>query len=151
MLGPPTLHIPAYSCSPLIEHTTRRHAGHSKLSYAILRWLIGTLRPAFPRRVRAYYAKGSYTDGTDVPPSAIDLTIVFKDRFLSDHERRHAVHAFATAPGTVEPDVDIVDEAELAGGVEPSPASRALPGHRRRPRSQRYGPNFAPFRRGFLG
>ena len=52
----------------------------------ILRGVIGIFESVFPDRIRGYYLTGSYTDGTAVPASDIDVDILFIDNFISREE-----------------------------------------------------------------
>jgi len=54
----------------------------------LLRGVVGLVEAAFPRRVRAYYLTGSYADATAVEASDLDLTVVFRGRFLAGEEAR---------------------------------------------------------------
>lgn len=69
---------------------------------------------AFPQRIRSYYVEGSYADGTEVPTSDVDLTIVFKDRFGDDTERNRAAQVAdrCAAMSSVELDVEIAYQDE---------------------------------------
>lgn len=52
----------------------------------ILRGVIGIFESVFPDRIRGYYLTGSYTDGTAVPASDIDVDILFIDNFISQRK-----------------------------------------------------------------
>jgi predicted nucleotidyltransferase len=61
--------------------------GHERID-AVLRGIVGIWEMAFPGRIRAYYLTGSYSDGTALPTSDIDLSILFRGGFT--HEREEA-------------------------------------------------------------
>lgn len=42
----------------------------------LLRGVIGRFEAAFPARIRCHYLKGSYTDGSAVATSDLDLAVV---------------------------------------------------------------------------
>ncbi len=52
----------------------------------LLRGVIDRFETAFSARIRCHYLKGSYTDGSAVSTSDLDLAVVFKDKFGSDLE-----------------------------------------------------------------
>jgi len=52
----------------------------------ILRGVIGVWESAFPDRIRGYYLTGSYSDGSAMPTSDLDLYILFKDSYLGSPE-----------------------------------------------------------------
>lgn len=56
----------------------------------ILRGVIGIFESVFPNRIRGYYLTGSYTDGSAVPASDIDVDILFIDNFISLEENEKA-------------------------------------------------------------
>lgn len=89
---------------------------------AILRGLIEAVEAAFPDRVRGYYLKGSYTDGSAVATSDIDLTIVFKGAALVDAEAERAQRlGEACSQGSpARIDLDAVNERCLRQEVAPS-------------------------------
>lgn len=67
----------------------------------LLRGVVGLVEAAFPRRVRAYYLTGSYADATAVEASDLDLTVVFRGRFLAGEAARFRelrVHCQALCP-----------------------------------------------------
>jgi len=53
--------------------------------------LIGIFEHVFPNRVSGYYLLGSYANGTALPSSALDMVMLFKDRFHTQHEFDTAV------------------------------------------------------------
>ena len=53
----------------------------------IIRGVISLLEFHFPARIRGYYLEGSYADGSAVPTSDIDLSVIFKAT-LSDEEEQ---------------------------------------------------------------
>jgi len=103
----------------------------------IMRAVIGIFDMAFPGRLRSCYIDGSYADRTETPRSDIDATIVFKDRFADDAERDRAVQltSYSAALSSLELDVEVTDDAQVAAGVYPSlkGASLCLYGEDRRP------------------
>lgn len=103
-----------------------------------VRALLGRLEDAFPGRLRSCYVEGSYADGSAVATSDIDLTIVFKERFAGAEEREQATRLVADCAtrSPVELDIDLTDEAGLAGGVYPAlkEAGRCLYGEDQRAR-----------------
>ena len=86
-----------------------------------LRDAVSSFEAAFPGRVRGYYVEGSRADRTGVTSSDLDLTIVFRDRFIDEAERARARSVAASCAGRspVELDVVFLDEASLAGGADP--------------------------------
>jgi hypothetical protein len=98
--------------------------------------LMGIYETAFPGRIRSCYVEGSYADGTELTTSDIDLTLVFKDRFTSAAEHEHAARLaeHCAAVSSVEIDIQLADDAELAKGVYPAIkfASRCVYGEDRR-------------------
>jgi len=84
--------------------------------------IIGLFDLAFPGRLRSCYIDGSYADGTETARSDIDVTIVFKDRFADDAERDRAVRlaGYSAALSSLELDVEVTDDAQVAVGVYPS-------------------------------
>jgi hypothetical protein len=63
--------------------------GHERID-TILRGLVGIWEMAFPDRVRAYYLTGSYSDGTAMPSSDVDLSVLFRDGFTHVEEESAA-------------------------------------------------------------
>jgi hypothetical protein len=57
---------------------------------AVLRGVIGVFEQVFPERVRGYYLTGSYADGSAMPSSDIDLTILYHGRTLGEQDERAA-------------------------------------------------------------
>jgi predicted nucleotidyltransferase len=53
--------------------------------------LIAIFEHLFPNRVAGYYLLGSYANGTALPSSDLDLVMLFRDRFASEHEFTTAV------------------------------------------------------------
>jgi predicted nucleotidyltransferase len=89
---------------------------------AMLRGVVGIFEPMFADRIRSYYVEGSYADGTEVPTSDLDLTIVSKDRFRDNAERDTAAQLAGHCAGLSGVELDIVlrDDGQLAEGVYPS-------------------------------
>ncbi len=89
---------------------------------AIIRGVIGIFETAFAGRIRSCYVEGSYADGSAVAMSDIDLTVVFKDRFVGDAEREAATRlaGYCAAVSGVELDIELADDVQLAAGVYPS-------------------------------
>jgi hypothetical protein len=52
----------------------------------IIRGIVGIFEMVFPGRIRGYYLTGSYSDGSAVTTSDIDMFIIFKDSFTNDEE-----------------------------------------------------------------
>lgn len=89
---------------------------------AALRATVAAFEDAFPGRVRGYYVDGSRADGTGLPTSDLDLTIVFRDQFR-DADERAAVERLRDAcarASEVEYDAELVDEASLMAGASPT-------------------------------
>ncbi len=82
--------------------------------------LVATFESAFPQRIRAWYALGSFADGSAIAASDLDLCIVFKQR-LGAEERAAAAHLLAAqvARCGIELDVALTDEQALAAGATP--------------------------------
>lgn len=76
---------------------------------------------AFPSRIRACYALGSYADASAIGASDLDLTLVFAGA-LSDEERALAqrLSAACAAQSQVELDIELEDERTLALGASPT-------------------------------
>jgi hypothetical protein len=53
--------------------------------------LVSIFEHVFPNRVSGYYLLGSYANGSALPSSDLDMVMLFKDRFLSQHEFDTAV------------------------------------------------------------
>jgi hypothetical protein len=87
-----------------------------------LRGLIGVFELAFSGRIRAYYVEGSYADRSAVATSDIDLTVIFKDRFVDEDESDAArrLRSYCADLSAFELDLDIIDEAQAEHGVFPS-------------------------------
>lgn len=83
--------------------------------------LISHFAATFPDRLRACYVQGSFGDGTALNTSDLDLTLVFRDRFVDVDEkaRAEAVCAACVEQSAVELDASVNDEAELQRGVWP--------------------------------
>lgn len=84
--------------------------------------VVAAFERAFPGRVRACYALGSYADATALVTSDLDLTLVFKGAFDSDDEREHAllVARDCAQAAEIELDIEIDDEETLERGVSPN-------------------------------
>jgi predicted nucleotidyltransferase len=95
--------------------------GHEAVDEA-LRQTIAAFEAAFPGRVRGYYMEGSYADGTGIATSDLDLTVVFRGAFHDEAERSRAERLGdeRAARSALELDVEVADEARLAGGVKPT-------------------------------
>ncbi len=52
----------------------------------IIRGIIGIFEMVFPGRIRGYYLTGSYSDGSAITTSDIDMFIIFKDSFTNGEE-----------------------------------------------------------------
>src|SRR5262245_54368712 len=63
----------------------QRSTGYQNVD-ELLRGLIGIFEIVFPDRIRGYYLLGSYSDGTAVPDSDIDMGILFKGKIDSREE-----------------------------------------------------------------
>lgn len=93
--------------------------GNDRIDHA-LHGLISQLAETFPGRLRACYVQGSFGDGSALATSDLDLTLVFRGRFIDDEKARaEAVCAAYVEPGAVELDASVSDEAELQRGVWP--------------------------------
>jgi hypothetical protein len=62
----------------------------SLLNSAGNRKVSNILRLVFPNRIRGYFLTRSYTDGTAVPASNIDVDILFIESFISREENDRA-------------------------------------------------------------
>jgi hypothetical protein len=91
-------------------------------SDALLRDLVAAFDSVFFGRIVGYYLLGSYADGTRLATSDLDLTVVFRDAFLSAGERAAAAQFCAewTARAPVELDFEVEDEASLRQGTSPT-------------------------------
>jgi len=82
----------------------------------------------YPGRVKACYIVGSYAYGAAAPSSDLDLTVVFRDAFLDDTERRRATQSFldhaAGWPGAL--DTNLQDEVTLRHTNGDSPVGPML-------------------------
>jgi hypothetical protein len=88
----------------------------------LLHALVAAFDSAFPGRIAGYYLLGSYADGTRLATSDLDLTVIFRDAFLSAAERDAASRLCAewTARSPIELDGEIEDEATLRHGASPT-------------------------------
>jgi predicted nucleotidyltransferase len=73
----------------MINVSLLNSTGNEKVD-KIIKGTIEIFEAVFPGRIRGYYLRGSYADGTAVSTSDIDMTILFKDRFRDDHEEKAA-------------------------------------------------------------
>ena len=72
---------------------------------------IGIFEIAFPGRIRAYYLTGSFVDGSALPASDVDLTLVFRGRFMPGEEARaDALAAACSRISRIELDLAPVEE-----------------------------------------
>lgn len=80
----------------------------------LLRGVIGRFEAAFPARIRCHYLKGSYTDGSAVSTSDLDLAVVFKGTLDGAEEERAARLAEeCTLLSPLKLDVDALAEDRL--------------------------------------
>jgi hypothetical protein len=88
---------------------------------AILRGTASLFALLFPGRIRAIYVEGSHADATGLATSDLDLTIIFRDRFIDEDEamRARQVLGCCAALSAIEYDAAAVDEAALAHGAWP--------------------------------
>lgn len=93
----------------------------SPVNQALAR-LVDRLESAFPDRIRGYYLHGSVADNTTLETSDVDLDVVVKGRFRDAEERAALVRAAtaAVAGSHLELDIELVDEASLQAGAEPT-------------------------------
>ena len=82
--------------------------------------LIHRLEAAFPGRIRAYYLHGSYADGSAIDTSDIDLSVIFKNFFLTDTEAQDAHNLIANLPTPAQIDLSIEEEAALGFQADPT-------------------------------
>ena len=97
------------------------HATGNELVDGTLRSIIGDFEAAFLQRVRGYYVLGSYTDGTEVPASDLDLVVLVAA--FRDEAERDAAHQLArqwVSQSEIELDIQILAEDEAQRGIEPS-------------------------------
>ncbi len=82
----------------------------------------------YPGRVKACYVVGSYAYGAAAPSSDLDLTVVFRDAFLDDAERRRATQSFLdhAADWSGALDMDLQDEVTLRHTNGDSPVGPML-------------------------
>lgn len=80
----------------------------------ILRGVIGIFESVFPNRIRGYYLKGSYTDGTAVPASDIDVDILFVDSFLSgeEHEKAQQTSEYCSLISPIDLELNLYGEGQ---------------------------------------
>ena len=80
----------------------------------ILRGVIGIFESAFPNRIRGYYLTGSYTDGTAVPASDIDVDILFVDSFLSreEHEKARQISEYCSLISPIDLELNLYGEGQ---------------------------------------
>lgn len=80
----------------------------------ILRGVIGIFESVFPDRIRGYYLKGSYTDGTAVPASDIDVDILFVDSFRSreEHEKAQQTSEYCSLISPIELELNLYGEGQ---------------------------------------
>ncbi|MCU0533170.1 MAG: hypothetical protein MUD14_04645 [Hydrococcus sp. Prado102] len=58
----------------------------------ILQGTIGIFEQVFPDRIRGYYLRGSYGNGSNIPNSDLDLYAIFKEDFRDATEIKNAVN-----------------------------------------------------------
>ena len=106
----------------MVKHVSPLNSTASAAADEALRDTIAAFEAAFPGRVRGYYVEGSYADGTGIATSDVDLTVVFRGAFRDEAERSQAgrLGDERAARSALELDVEVVDEARLAGGVKPT-------------------------------
>ena len=87
---------------------------------ATLRALLAAFESAFPQRIRAWYALGSFADASAIAASDLDIVIVFKQP-LDEAERgvTQRMAAAQEAQSEIELDIEISDEQALAAGASP--------------------------------
>ncbi len=80
----------------------------------IIRGVIGIFESVFPNRIRGYYLKGSYTDGTAVPASDIDVDILFVDSFRSreEHEKAQQTSEYCSLISPIELELNLYGEGQ---------------------------------------
>ena len=80
----------------------------------ILRGVIGIFESVFPNRIRGYYLKGSYTDGTAVPASDIDVDILFVDSFYSreEHEKAQRTSEYCSSISPIDLELNLYGEGQ---------------------------------------
>lgn len=80
----------------------------------ILRGVISIFESVFPNRIRGYYLKGSYTDGTAVPASDIDVDVLFEDSFLSreEHEKAQQISEYCSLISPIELELNLYGEGQ---------------------------------------
>lgn len=90
-------------------------------SDTVLRHVVGAFLDAFPGHIRGCYVDGSGADGTLRATSDLDVTVVV-DRFTdaAEQERGNALARRLAMECTIELDLTIRDEADLARGVFPA-------------------------------
>ncbi len=69
-----------------------------------------------PGRIRAYYLTGSYTDGSAVASSDIDLEIVVRGQMGNEREQFERINEALNRLGTFLYDLSFVGEDELSVG-----------------------------------
>ncbi len=93
-----------------------------------LRDMVAMFERAYPNRLKACYVVGSYAYGAAAPSSDLDLTVVFRDSFLDDTERRRATQSFLdhAVDWSGALDMDLQDEVTLRQTNGDSPVGPML-------------------------
>lgn len=94
--------------------------GHVQADRAV-QALVKRFESLFPQRVVGYFVEGSYADQTAIATSDLDLTLVFRDQFVTPEERQQAQEAVTACRqlNTLELDITLVEEGELRRGADP--------------------------------
>src|SRR5579884_4368715 len=79
--------------------------------------LVASCEEALPGRIRGYYLLGSHADGTSLPTSDLDLTVLLIE--TATNRDRAVVHEIASR-WDGELDLEIEGEDALRGGVTPT-------------------------------
>jgi Nucleotidyltransferase domain len=85
----------------------------------LLRNLVNDFEAAFPGRIRGYYLLGSYANGTAIETSDLDVSVVFKNAFVSEDEKAAARILAEGSAAPISFDIEITDEQALLETADP--------------------------------
>lgn len=88
---------------------------------AAIRLVVTTFTSAFPARIRAFYALGSFADTSAIATSDLDITIVFKGSVRGEERiTAQRLCGACARQSAIELDIEIEDEDTLARGASPN-------------------------------
>src|SRR5579863_4698726 len=85
---------------------------------AILRGVIGICQMIFPGRIRTYLLEGSYSDGSAVQDSDIDIAAIFKSRAENEElEKIRQIKSYCSQISSIRVDLFALDEERVLTGI----------------------------------